>query len=177
MEIVAGTRTPNPPEGQCRVFAWKDNGQLFPGWPQTVAWETQYSNNDCWITSVVLADIDGDHNLKILASTTNNASGDPNGNITPLNLYAWHSNGILVSGNWPNWHLAAGFYGAVAAGDLNNDKKADVIASRDAHYLDAYSSDGISMPGWPIQTYLYANHGNYQTDLRVDAWTECACAG
>ena len=77
MEIVAGTRTPNPPEGQCRVFAWQDNGALLSGWPISVDWNTQYSNNDCKVTSVVLADINGDIIKKLLASTTNNASGNP----------------------------------------------------------------------------------------------------
>ena len=38
-------------------------------------------------SSVVLADIDGDHNLEILASTTNNASGDPNGTYSHRPIY------------------------------------------------------------------------------------------
>ncbi len=167
MEIFAGTRTPNPPEGQCRVFAWQDNGTLLSGWPISVAWNTQYSNNDCKVTSVVLADINGDQNQEILASTTNNVSGNSGSGIKPPNLYAWHKNGSLVSGEWPNGLTAAGFYGAIAAGDLNADGKAEIIAERDNHMLNAYNGSGISIHGWPIETYLQANSGNYQTDLRV----------
>lgn len=166
-EIAAGTRTPNPPEGQCRVFAWQDNGTLMNGWPQSVAWDTQYSASDCWITSVVMADINGDQNQEILASTTNNAIYDYSGNTTPDNLYAWNANGSLVGGDWPNGHTVAGFYSSIAAGDIDGDNKADILVGRDHHYLNAYSGSGTVRPGWPIETYLYANDGNYQTDLRI----------
>lgn len=168
MEIVAGTRTPNPPEGQCRVFAWRDNGELLPGWPKTVAWETQYSAGDCWITSVVLADIDCDHNLEILASTTNNGSVDPYAQVDTPNLYAWHMDGSLVSGNWPNWQTTVGIYGALAAGDLSGDGKAEVVVGRDFLYLNAYGSDGQSLTGWPIQTYVNHNGGDYDTEQRIE---------
>jgi hypothetical protein len=167
MEIVAGTRSPTA-AGQCRVFAWHDNGVLMSGWPQSVAWNTQYATNDCWITSVVLADIDGDNNLEILASTTNNGAQNPYANVSTPSLYAWHVNGSLVSGNWPNEQLATGIYGALAAGDLNKDGKADVVVGRDFLYLNAYGANGQSLPGWPIQTYVNQNGGNYNTEQRIE---------
>jgi len=43
-----------------------------------------------------------------------------------------------------------------------------VIAARDHHYLNAYASDGRSLPGWPIQTFVNANSGNYHTDARLE---------
>jgi uncharacterized repeat protein (TIGR01451 family) len=166
LEIVAGTRT-LASRGGCHVFAWRHTGALLNGWPQTVAWNTQYSNNDCSITSIVLADIDGDHALEILASTTNNSSGNPGLDIAVPNLYAWRANGSRVPGNWPNWHTAAGIYGAVAAGDLSGDGKSDVVVGRDFLYLYAYASDGEFLPGWPIATYVKGNGGNYNVDARV----------
>jgi FG-GAP-like repeat/FG-GAP repeat len=167
LEIVAGTHSAVK-NGQCRVFAWRDNGTLLSGWPQRVAFNTQYSNSDCWITSVVLADIDGDGNLEILASTTNNYALDPYAPTTSPNLYAWHADGSLVSGNWPNYQTAAGIYGAVAVGDLNGDGKADVVVGRDYLYLNAYGSNGQPLPGWPIQTYVNHNGGNYNTEQRIE---------
>ncbi|NJD57829.1 MAG: hypothetical protein C3F13_12955 [Anaerolineales bacterium] len=167
MEIVAGTRTANPPEGQCRVYAWQDDGSLLSGWPIAVDWNPYYSNNDCKITSVVMADVDGNQQLEILASTTNNASGNPNAGIYPVNLYAWRVNGTLVNGLWPSKLTAAGFYGAIAAGDINDDGRADVITARDHHRLNAYNGYGYTLNGWPIETYLNGNEGDYQTDQRI----------
>jgi|GEM_PF-1014335 len=167
LEIVAGTRTPNPPEGQCRVFVWQPNGALLSGWPSNVDWNPLYSNSDCKVTSVVLADLDGNQDYEILASTTNNASGNPGGGVIPVNLYAWQADGNLVSGDWPSKLTAAGFYGAIAAGDLNMDGAAEIAAARDHHMLNAYPATGSPLTGWPIETYLDANEGDYQTDYRV----------
>lgn len=167
MEIVAGTRSLET-EGQCRVFVWRYNGTLLSGWPKSVAWNTQYSNSNCWITSVVLADIDGDQDLEILASSTNNGAVDPYANLETPNLYAWHANGSLVSGNWPNQQTTAGIYGAIAVGDVSGDRKADVVVGRDYLYLNAYNSNGLSLPGWPIRTFVNRNNGNYDTEQRIE---------
>ncbi|MDO9087612.1 MAG: FG-GAP-like repeat-containing protein [Anaerolineaceae bacterium] len=166
MEIVAGTRALEL-EGQCRVFAWNDDGSLMSGWPKSVDWNPQYSNSNCWITSVVLADIDGDNDLEIVASTTNNGAAYPTLPLDTPNLYAWHTDGSLVSG-WPNQQTTAGIYGAVAVGDLLGDGKANVVVGRDYLYLNAYASNGISLPGWPIRTFVNRNDGDYNTEQRIE---------
>jgi uncharacterized repeat protein (TIGR01451 family) len=74
----------------------------------------------------------------------------------------------LVTGSWPNWHTTAGIYGAIAAGDLDGDGIANVIVGRDHHYLNAYASDGSSLHGWPIRTFLNSNDGDYNEDRRVE---------
>lgn len=167
LEIVAGTQT-SVVDGQARVFVWQHTGALLDGWPQSVAWNTQSSHDDSRVKSVALADIDGDDDLEVLAGTTNNAAGDEGSEVAVPNLYAWHADGSLVAGDWPTWHTIAGIYSAIAVGDLNGDGIANVIVGRDHHYLNAYSSNGNSLPGWPIETYLDGNSGNYSSDNRLE---------
>ena len=169
MEIVAGTRAIET-EGRCRVFAWQDNGSLMPNWPKYVAWNTEDLHSNCWITSVVLEDIDGDDDLEILASTTNNGAGDPYEPYSTPNLYAWHTNGTLVNGNWPNMQqdMTTAIYGAIAVGDVSGDGKPDVVVGRDYLYFNVYGNDGLSLPGWPIRTFVNRNDGDYDTEQRIE---------
>ncbi len=166
LEIVAGTRTPVY-DGRGRVFAWHHTGSLVSGWPKYVAWNTDSSGNDSWVSSLALGDLDGDQDLEVVAGTTNNASGDPDAGIAVPNLYAWHANGTLVGGNWPNWHTSAGIYGGLAVGDLSGDGRADVFVGRDFYHLYAYAANGGYLSGWPIRTFVNGNDGNYLTDQRI----------
>ena len=169
MEIVAGTRAIET-EGPCRVFAWQDDGSNMINWPKYVAWNPYDSNSNCWITSVVLADIDGDNDLEILASTTNNGALAPYEPYDTPNLYAWHTNGTLVNENWPNMqpNMTTAIYGAIAVGDVSGDGKPDVVVGRDYLYLNVYSNDGLPLPGWPIRTFVDRNDGNYNTEQRIE---------
>ncbi len=167
MEIAAGTQAPFT-GAQGRVFIWHHNGTSLAGWPQSVAWNTQYSTNSSWVSSIALADIDGEGDLEILASTTNNAAYfGANPPATP-DLYAWHADGSLVSGDWPASHTIAGIYGAIATGDLSGDGRSNVIVGRDHHYLNAYAADGRALSGWPITTFVNGNDGEYYTDQRLE---------
>lgn len=167
LEIAAGTRAIET-EGQCRVFIWQDNGLLMSNWPKYVAWNTENSNSNCWITSVVLSDIDGDNDMEIIASTTNNGAADPYISYIAPNLYAWHTNGTLVNGDWPNQQTTTAIYGAIAVGDVSGDGKADVVVGRDYLYLNVYSNNGLSLPGWPIRTFVNRNDGDYDTEQRIE---------
>ena len=168
LEIAAGTKTAVT-DGQGRVFIWHHTGALLTGWPKSVAWNTQYATNVSSVGTIALADIDGDQGLEILAGSTNNTAGYTGSNPPPSpNLYAWHVNGSLVAGQWPTWYSKAGFYGLIAAGDLNGDGIADIEVGRDHHFLNVYASDGNPLPGWPIETYLNGNSGRYDVDERIE---------
>ncbi len=165
-EIVAGTRTLFYGVGG-HVFIWHADGSRMSGWPRQVAWNTQASSGDSWVSSVALADIDGDRHLEVLAATNNNASNAPSTPTDVPNLYAWHADGSLVPGDWPNWYTNAGIYGAIAAGDVNRDGKANLVTGRDFYYLHVYDQQGQHLPGWPIHTFLHSNDGDYHQDVRV----------
>ncbi len=165
-EIVAGTRTLFYGVGG-HVFIWHADGTRMSGWPRQVDWNTQASSGDSWVSSVALADIDGDLNLEVLAATNNNASNAPSTPTDVPNLYAWKANGTLVSGNWPNWYTNAGIYGAIAAGDITRDGKANLVTGRDFYYLHVYDTQGNHLPGWPIHTFLHSNEGDYHADVRI----------
>jgi uncharacterized repeat protein (TIGR01451 family) len=157
LEIVAGVGSSDPGVG-ARVFAWRSDGTILPGWPQNTA--CYRSDYNCGISSLTLADIDNDGNLEVIAGTDNNyiLHPEPDYPVPVPNLYAWHSNGQSVSGKWPvedNQHTA--ILGTVAVGDFNSDGKAEVVTGRDYNRLFAYDNRGNDLPGWPIYVYVPEN--------------------
>jgi uncharacterized repeat protein (TIGR01451 family) len=164
LEIVAGTQTATS-GGRGRVFVWHHNGSVASGWPQRVAWSV-YTPEPSEVRSVALADIEGDSDLEVLAGTINSVVKYSGSNPPPSpNLYAWHANGALVAGDWPNG--TAAIYGAIAAGDLDGDGIADVATGRDHQFLHAHGQDGSPLPGWPIATFLDADEGRVSQDIRI----------
>jgi hypothetical protein len=137
-----------------RVFVWRANGSLLPGWPQEMDWNIQYGDGHPEVLSVALADVTGDDHLEILAGTSNNSSAGGQADVhLPPNLYAWHANGTLLPG-FPTWRRTAGIYGQIGAADLTGDGRAEVIAGRDHMYLYAYNDKGQHLSGWPVRTYV-----------------------
>ncbi|RME42184.1 MAG: VCBS repeat-containing protein, partial [Caldilineae bacterium] len=164
MEIVAGTKTPTT-GGHGRLFVWHHTGALVNGWPKSVAWSS-YASDPSEVRSVALADIDGDGALEILAGTVNNTVKYHGSNPPPSpNAYAWHADGTPVSGTWPTEGPA--IYGAIAAGDVNGDSRANFVTGRDHHYLYAYTTTGDALAGWPVATFLDKNGGDTRTDIRI----------
>jgi uncharacterized repeat protein (TIGR01451 family) len=163
LEIVAGvgSTTPGLPG---HVLVWQHNGALLPGWPQSVDLFDQ--NDTSEISTVVLADIDRDADLEIIAGTDNNIVGTsaPPGSYVP-NLYVWHHTGQLAAGNWPAKD-GPSIKGAIAAGDMNADGQTAILVGRDYQFLFAYDNRGNSLPGWPVET-LVSLTGNHSTVPRI----------
>jgi uncharacterized repeat protein (TIGR01451 family) len=163
LEIVAGVgfSTPGLPG---RVGIWQANGAILSGWPQPVALFNLNETSD--ISSVVIADIDNDGDLEIIASTDNNLVGTPAPVGTNVaNLYAWHHTGQLVAGNWPAKD-GPSIKGTVAASDLNRDGRTDVVVGRDYQFLFAYDNQANFLPGWPVETLITPN-GNKDSIPRI----------
>lgn len=152
LDVVAGTRGTGSSAGQRgKVFAWRRDGTVLPGWPKEMDWAGITNGNIPEVMSVTMVDIAGNSNLEILAATTNEAGS--NTNDAP-NLYAWNVDGSPVPGFPLSSTKGSGFFGQLAAADLTGDGKAEIIIGRDEMYMNAYTGTGQQVAGWPVRTYL-----------------------
>jgi len=163
LEIVVGAGSVNNGEPG-HVYAWRPDGSLFPGWPQSVA---RFGNDrQAKISAVALADVDGDGDLEIAAGTNNNNFTGDFSHYVP-NLYLWHHNGTPVAGQWPLEDSDdASILGALALGDLDGNGQNDVIVARDYHRVFAYDGQGNDLAGWPRYTYV-PEDGVWNVDPRI----------
>jgi subtilisin family serine protease len=132
--IYNGSMYITPIDG--RVYVWKSNGQLEPGWPQTDIRSDNYPRG--FNTNVVLADLDHDSKLEIIVPGCD------------YNLYIWRYDGTLLN-NWPQ--LAQRPLSEACVADLHNDGSLEII-SGDMHYINIW--DGLSgslLQGWPVWKY------------------------
>jgi subtilisin family serine protease len=131
------------------VYALRYDGSNVAGWPQA----TKPAN----VHTPAIGDIDGDGLPEVVAG---NYTVTENG--YPANyIYAWHANGTILP-NWPikseqNINRTFFGFGAPALADLDQDGRADVIASGDIYYdaptgVTAYKFDGSRVPGFPKTT-------------------------
>lgn len=154
LEVVAGTRGTGISAGQRgKVYVWKANGSIMPGWPREMDWRPG-SEGGAEVMTVALANVAGDGSLEILAGTTNDHA----------NVYAWHANGSLVSGYPALPTQLAGIWGLVGAADITGDDRSEVITGRDQIYVHAYGGNGRYLPGWPVLTYVDETRVKWGTD-------------
>ncbi len=153
LEIVAvGASYLDP--ASSRVFVFKSSGQQLSSW----------SPNAVRVGSPVLADVDGDGSLEVLASTVQN------GGTGVLNV--WNRNGV----NLPGWPKTAPTgqdsrrltFSAPIVADIDGDARSEVIVARESE-LGSYEQ--ASTFGFPIQ--VYRHDGAALTNLArpaYDAW-------
>lgn len=177
-EIVAGNEGSGVEPGQRgKVFVWRADGDLLPGWPKEMDWNTTYASSTPEVYSVALADMDGDGLPEVLAGTNNNAS---NGGIDDVdlafNLYAWKAGGTLLPG-YPTQSRTAGIFGEIAAADLSGDGRADAIAGRDHPFLHAADAHGQPLSGWPVRLFVNASGSDPRTDAYIELTHAAPAAG
>jgi hypothetical protein len=105
LEIVASTGCIQGGRRDGRVWAWKADGSLLPGWPVPTGIHSSPPD---------IGDIDGDGRLEIIVSSGFDCV-----------LYAWHSDGNLVDG-FPLPVGERGFPSPVLA-DIDNDGLCEVV--------------------------------------------------
>lgn len=96
-----------------------------------------FQANTAFLWTPVLADINGDGNLDVIA-------GGLDGKV-----YAVQTNGTLLPGFPVN--LGAAFQSELAAVDFDNDNSFEIVAGTSAGLLYVIGSGGIIRPGFPVQ--------------------------
>ena len=146
-EIVVGVGAPADVFGYNGGMIVLDHtGHMRAGWPQITADQIGpgMGGPDGYIegfySSPALGDIDGDGDLEIIAGSWD------------MRVYAWHSDGILVTG-WPRFVYDT-VWSSPALADIDNDGHLEIIIGVDAHspdggYLFVFRGDGTVQPGFP----------------------------
>jgi uncharacterized repeat protein (TIGR01451 family) len=146
-----------------RIAIWQPNGQLYPGWPQTT--DCVRSDQFCRVSSIILADLDKDSNLELIAATDNRDITTSNPALYTPNIYVWKSNGTVAPGNWPNEDIAnVAIIGQMAVGDLDGDTFLDIVTGRDYHRLFAFNRLGADLSGWPHYVFYPYDSSPYGAD-------------
>ncbi|MEZ4649669.1 MAG: FG-GAP-like repeat-containing protein [Candidatus Eisenbacteria bacterium] len=108
---------------------------LLPGWPQTMGFTNPFSP-----VGVVLADVDGNGDLEVIAGSTDNK------------LRVWDHDGTLLPG-WPVT-FENQIQGKAAAADLDGDGDLEILANVKSGSLKILHHDGTPLAGWPQTSNL-----------------------
>lgn len=100
------------------------------GWPQIMGVNPNFRP-----AGVVLADLDGDDTLEVIAGSTDNE------------FRVWRYDGTLMPG-WPV-NLGAAIQSKAAVADLDGDGDLEIIISVKSGYIHVLHHDGTPMSGWP----------------------------
>lgn len=154
LEIAAGTRGTGDNAGERgRTFLWNHDGSLVPGWPQEMAWNTQYGSGLPEVITVAMANLIGDSRLEIAAGTSNNSSAGGTPDDPTHNVYAYQNNGTVLAG-FPTQYRRAGIWGFIALADLNNNGYAEILTGRDHAFIHAYNPQGNALSHWPVASLV-----------------------
>jgi len=140
LEIIVITENYSPLCGpSAKVYAYKQNGQLLPGWPQQLPCRPR--------GTAAVGDIDANGDLEIIISTT--PSGAANGY-----LYVFNHDGTLFPG-WPQ-QVTYVYSPVIADIDQNDGGKLEIIQGGWNGNLYVLNHDGTPVPGWPQLVYPYS---------------------
>jgi C1A family cysteine protease len=146
------------------------NGAILNGWPKKTAWNDYYSS--------IIGDIDGDQSNEIM-TTAGNGFLDSKGNFNYYShggVYAWKSNGNLISG-FPKV-TEADAQAPATISDIDNDGKLEIIASSDEdmdlintigkyrgqiYVWDLEGSNPVNLP-WPTFMHDSSHTGCYDCE-------------
>ncbi|MCD4728628.1 MAG: VCBS repeat-containing protein [Pirellulales bacterium] len=122
-------------ESNSKVLVQDKDGNMLPGWPQTVEHDMEYG-------SLALGDLTGDGNLEIVVTDR-------------YAVYLFNLHGELL----PHWPYPMNLLmNCTAVGDLNKDGKQEIIIASSSEFdtgrwniLYVVDANAISQPGWPVK--------------------------
>ncbi len=118
------------------IFVFRKNGTNYPGFPRFISYPSGVTPVGIQ-SSPAVGDIDGDGCPEIVVGT--GVSSSTGGKL----LWAWHSDGSLVSG----WPIALDGHPNTSPilVDLDGDGVLDVVASDDAPFLYGFKGNGTQL--------------------------------
>ncbi len=152
------------------VWAIRGDGQVLPGWPQTMLAGNRPPNPAGVFASPALADLDGDGRREVVVA--NNA----------YQIHAWHADGTAVTG-WPAQipHRARAGFSGVSVADVDGDEAIEIVVTSEHGELgpagvSVFSADGRIEEGWPFDLGEIANAQAALGDLTGDGVPEIVVA-
>jgi hypothetical protein len=147
LEILAASWATN------RLYAWRANGTLLPGWPR----EPANGGNVGYWGSPAVGDVDGDGSPEVVIVSKDGW------------LYAWHANGTpLLPGNGGVRVVGAWTQTTPALADLDGDGKREMIVSGALARVDVIRWDGTDFPGWPRSLFALGKTSPVVGDVNGD---------
>lgn len=159
MDVVAGN------DRHVRAYEWRD-GALAPksGWPA----DTTTGGNAPEVRGLAAADLDGDGDIEVVATTTQTVSTEEGG----AQVFVWNADGTPYQPEgigftaWPRYndqkgpgndadrngegHHGYGCFGLnVGIGDIDDDPEMEILVTYDNHHIQAFDHDGAAIDAAP----------------------------
>ena len=112
-----------------RFYAWHANGTPLANFP--------VSKGGTYMAGPLLADIDGDQNLEIIA-----------GSFSDNKVYVIKSDGSDLTG-WPTTAINR-WYGSGSAGDIDEDGLSEIVYAGFDSSVHVWNADGSEVAGFPV---------------------------
>ena len=127
-------------EEDWKLHAYKANGTILPGWPveNNVAGQRFHTP--------AIADLDGDRDLEIVTSSSCGISV-----VSGYYLFAYHHNGVLVSGFPVLFDCAISWDSYLAVGDVDGDGKPEIVAVGEKYSIEESSTNA--------RVFLFSGNG------------------